>query len=564
MRIRSKGDIDALAQRGRRRLNPTEARIQVGTATCGLSKGARETVKALKKAVAEADLKAEVVAVGCNGLCYAEPIAEVIRPQMPKITYGEVTPEKAASLVRAVSKGEVDTENRAICQTCVERSVTGSRIAYGSKIEGIPEATHVAGRKGQTKIVMRNSGIIDPPSLEEYAATGGFGGLAKALSDKNSQGKVIEIVEKSGLRGRGGAAFATGTKWRMARQARGAKKYVVVNASEGDPDAGMHRSLLESDPLSVIEGMMICGFAIGANEGYIYVNDRYSLAEERLALVLHRLSEAGLLGDGILGSDFSFRATVKRGGGAYVSGEETTLINALEGEVTEPRERPPFPATQGLFGMPTVVNSVETLMNIPVILQKGGASYAKYGVPGSRGTKVLSIVGDVERSGVVEVPLGVKIHEIVEMAGGVKDGKKLKAFQVGGPAGGVLPAHKTNLPLDYRKLFRENHLIGSSLVLMDEDTDMVRMARYFTTFFEEESCGKCIPCREGSHRVGEVLDDIIAGRGNKADLDYLLALAGPVADSAACGLGKSLLAPVVSTIKHFRSEYEKRLKQRKA
>ena len=346
----------------------------------------------------------------------------------------------------------------------------------------------------------------------------------------------------------------------MAKEAKGIKKYVVVNASEGDPDAGMHRSLLESDPLSVIEGMMICGFAIGASQGFIYLNDRYRVAEERLALVLHKLSETGLLGEGILGSDFSFGITVKRGGGVYVSGEETALLNALEGEVTEPRERPPFPVQQGLFGMPTVINNVETLMNIPVILQKGGAWYAKHGVPGSHGTKVLSVAGDVERSVLVEVPLGVKIAEIIEMAGGLKNGKKLKAFQVGGPSGGVLPAHKANLPLDYRSLSEENHLIGASLVVMDEDTDMVRMARYFTSFFEEESCGKCIPCREGSHRVGEVLDDIIAGRGSKADLDYLLGLAGPLADSAACGLGKTLLTPVASTIKHFRSEYEELLK----
>jgi NADH:ubiquinone oxidoreductase subunit F (NADH-binding) len=273
-------------------------------------------------------------------------------------------------------------------------------------------------------------------------------------------------------------------------------------------------------------------------------------------MLLHKLQEAGLLGDDILGTDFCFNITIKRGGRAYIAGEETALLNALEGEVTEPRPRPPFPAQQGLFGRPTVINNVETLMNIPPILDKGAAWYAKHGVTGNQGTKVLSITGDVERSQVVEVPLGTPVREIIEMAGGVKNGKKLKAFMVGGPSGGILPGEKAALPLDYDKMVKEGHLVGSGLVVMDDDTDMVRMARYLIRFFEEESCGKCIPCREGSHRVGEVLDDIMAGRGSRADLTCLLELAGPLVDSAACGLGKNLLAPVASTIKHFPKEYQ--------
>lgn len=556
MRIKSKEDIDKLAQRGLTRLNPQKVRFQVGAATCGLSKGVQETLEALRKAVSDNNLKADIISVGCNGLCYVEPIVEVISPHMPKITYGKVTPDKVASLVAAAKAKEIDIENEVISHTPAEKLVSGVKISYGRKIAKLSEASTIEPLKGQVRIVMRNAGIIDPLSLEEYAATGGFTGLAKALAGKNSRNKVIEVVETSGLRGRGGAGFSTGMKWRMAKEAKGDKKYVVVNASEGDPDIGMHRSLLESDPLSVIEGMMICGFAIGASQGYLYLNNRYRMIEERLSQVLHELKKVGLLGDKILGSDFSFTITIKRGGKAYISGEETALLNALEGEITEPRERPPFPAQQGLFGMPTVVNNVETLMNIPVILQKGGAWYAKHGVPGSRGTKVLSVIGDVQHSVVVEVPMGIKIQEIIRMAGGVKEGKKLKAFQVGGPSGGVLPARKAILPLDYERLRKENHLIGSGLVLMDEDTDMVRMARFFTTFFEEESCGKCIPCREGSHRVGEVLDDIIAGRGSKADLAYLLDLAGPLGDSAACGLGKTLMAPIISTVRHFRKEYD--------
>ncbi len=557
MRIRHKEDLNKLAQRGIKRLKPNLVRIQVGTATCGMAKGAKETVEALKQAVEDTGLKAEVVSVGCNGQCYAEPIVEVIAPRMPKLTYGRVTPDSAEELVRSVKTREIDKKAGLLYQTCFEKTITGVRLRYGKKIKGLPDESDVEERRAQTRVVMRNTGIIDPLSIEEYAATGGFIGLARALSGKGPQNRVIKEVEKSDLLGRGGAAFSTGMKWRKAKEAQGEKKYVIANASEGEPDVGMHRSLLESDPLSVVEGMMICGFAIGADQGYLYLNDNYSLVEEHLIIILEKLRKVGLLGNNILGSDFPFAIDVKRGGSAYISGEETALLNALEGEVTEPRERPPFPVDRGLFGMPTVVNNIETLMNIPVILQKGGTWYAKHGVPGSRGTKVLSITGDVNHSMVVEVPLGKKIIEIIKMAGGVREGKKLKAFQVGGPSGGVLPARKNSLPLDFQSLAKENHLIGSGLILMDEDKDMVGMARFFSQFFEEESCGKCVPCREGTHRVREVLDDIVAGRGSEADLKYLQGLDVSIGDSAACGLGKTFLAPVVSTIKYFRNDYNR-------
>jgi NADH:ubiquinone oxidoreductase subunit F (NADH-binding)/(2Fe-2S) ferredoxin len=555
MQIRCKEDLDKLTQRGIKRLNPNKVRIQVGTATCGLAKGAKETVEALKQAVKDIHLKAAVVNVGCNGQCYAEPIVEVIASRMPKLTYGMVTPDSAEELIRSVKTREVTKETGLLYQTCAEKMITGLQLRYGKKIEGFSDQSDLEEQRAQTRIVMRNAGIIDPLSLEEYAATGGFAGLAKALSVQYPQNRVIKEVEKSNLRGRGGAAFPTGMKWHKAKEAKGDKKYVVANASEGDPDVGMHRSLLESDPLSVVEGMMICGIAIGADQGYIYLNSNYNLAEEHLVIVLEKLRKVGLLGNKILGSEFSFAIDVKRGSGAYVSGEETALLNALEGEVAEPRERPPFPVEHGLFSMPTVVNNVETLMNIPVILHKGGNWYAKHGVPGSRGTKVLSVTGDVTHSMVVEIPLGIKIKEIIRMVGGVRKGKKLKAFQVGGPSGGILPARKSILPLDFQSLSRENHLIGSGLIVMDEDTDVVGMARFFSQFFEEESCGKCVPCREGTHKVRKVLDEIIAGKGSEDDLDYLQGLEGPIGDSSACGLGKTFLAPVVSTIKYFRNDY---------
>jgi NADH:ubiquinone oxidoreductase subunit F (NADH-binding)/(2Fe-2S) ferredoxin len=556
MKIKDVKEIEVMAKDGLKKLKPDAVRFTVGSAVCGLSKGAKETRDVLTAEIAKAGLNAGVVAVGCNGLCYAEPVVEVIAPGMPKITYGPVTVEKVPELVKAVKAGQV-LKGIALFKAGQEQLLSGASVQYGGSADLIDSAAFTP-LKGQVRIVMRNAGLIDPLSIEEYVATGGFSALAKALAEKNPS-KVIKEVEASGLRGRGGAGFHTGLKWKTAKETAAPRKYVVVNCSEGDPEVGMHRALIESDPLSVIEGMMICAFAIGASEGYIYISDTLAAAEEKVRVLIGKLSEAGLLGEKIMGTDFSFTITLKRSTGAYISGEETALLNALEGEMTEPRPRPPFPARKGLFGMPTVVNNVETLMNIPAIFLKGGTWYAGYGVEGSSGTKVLAITGDCERTMTVEVPLGTKIKNVISMAGGVKGKKALKGFQIGGPGGGILPAKKTSLPLDYQKLWKEKTMLASGLVLMDEDTDMVNMARFFIRFFEEESCGKCVPCREGSHRVGEVLDQIMQGTGTKGDLDYLLSLEDPINDTSACALGKLLLAPVSSTIKNFPEDYAKKI-----
>jgi NADH:ubiquinone oxidoreductase subunit F (NADH-binding)/(2Fe-2S) ferredoxin len=556
MKIKDTKEIEVVAKDGLKKLKPDTVRFTVGSAVCGLSKGAKETLEALRAEIANAGLNAEVVSVGCNGLCFAEPLVEVIAPRMPKVTYGPVTSEKVPELVKAVKAGQV-LKGIALFKTAQEQLLNGTSIQYGGSSDLI-DSSEFHPLKGQVRVVMRNAGLIDPLSIEEYMATGGFSALTKVLTEKNTA-KVIKEVETSGLRGRGGAGFPTGLKWKTARETAVPKKYVVVNCSEGDPEVGMHRALIESDPLSVIEGMMICAFAIGASEGYIYISDKLAAAEEKLKVLIGKLSEAGLLGEKIMGTDFSFTFTMKQSTGAYISGEETALLNALEGEMTEPRPRPPFPAKKGLFGMPTVVNNVETLMNIPPIVLKGGAWYAGYGVEGSSGTKVLAITGDCERTMTVEVPLGTKIKDVISMAGGVKGKKALKGFQIGGPGGGILPAKKSTLPLDYQKLWKEKTMLASGLVLMDEDTDMVNMARFFIKFFEEESCGKCVPCREGSHRVGEVLDNIIRGTGAKGDLDYLLSLEEPINDTSACALGKTLLAPVSSTIKNFPEDYAKKI-----
>ena len=556
MKIKDVKEIEVMAKEGVRNLKPAQIRITVGSAVCGQSKGAKETLEALKAEIAKVNLNADIVAVGCNGFCFVEPIVEVIAPGMPKITYGPVTSDKVPELVKAVKAGNL-LKGMALCKTTRDQFLNGTAIEYGRTADLI-DASEFPPLKGQVRIVMRNAGLIDPLSIEEYTATGGFAALAKVLTEKNP-GKVIKEVEASGLRGRGGAGFPTGLKWKTAKESAAPKKYVVVNCSEGDPEVGMHRSLIESDPLSVIEGMLICAFAIGASQGYIYISDKLASAEEKLKVLISNLSEAGLLGERIMGTDFSFTVSVKRSTGSYVSGEETALLNALEGDITEPRPRPPFPAKKGLLGMPTVVNNVETLMNIPAIILKGGSWYAGYGVEGSCGSKVLAVTGDCERTMTVEVPLGTKIKDVITMAGGVKGKKALKGFQIGGPGGGILSAKKINLPLDYQKLWKEKTMLASGLVLMDEDTDMVNMARFFIRFFEEESCGKCVPCREGSHRVGEVLDQIMKGTGTKGDLDYLLSLEEPINDTSACALGKTLLAPVSSTIKNFPEDYAKKI-----
>ena len=556
MKIKDTKEIEVMAAKGLESLKPAKIRFTVGSAGCGLSKGARETLEALKQEVVQSKLDAEVVAVGCIGLCYAEPIVNVISPGRPRVIYGSVAAAKVTELVRAAKEGKILKE-MALCASTRDQFLNGKTVEYGDTASVI-DCAEFPPFKGQVRIAMRNAGLIDPMSIEEYAATGGFAALAQVLSGKDPA-TVISEVESSGLRGRGGAAFPTGLKWKTARETPSDKKYVVINCSEGDPEVGMHRSLIESDPLSVIEGMMISAFAIGADEGYIYISEKLTSAEERLRALVTKLSEIGLLGDGIMGTNFSFRITIKRSTGSYVSGEETALLNALEGDTTEPRPRPPFPARKGLFGMPTVVNNVETIMNVPAIILKGGDWYAGYGVEGSRGTKVLAITGDCERTMTVEVPLGTKIKDVIKLAGGVKGKKLLKGFQIGGPGGGILPARKSNLPLDYRKLWQEKTMIASGLVLMDEDTDMVNMARFFIRFFEEESCGKCVPCREGSHRVGEVLDYILKGKGRKDDLEYLLSLEDPMNDTSACALGKLLLAPVSSTIKNFPEDYAKKI-----
>ena len=409
----------------------------------------------------------------------------------------------------------------------------------------------------EIRVVLRNCGKIDPENIEDYIAEDGYQALGKVLFESTPE-QVIDEVLKSGLRGRGGAGFPTGKKWQFARASQGSPKYVICNADEGDPGAFMNRRVLEGDPHSVIEGMIIAAYAIGANQGYIYCRAEYPIAVKTLRIAIDQARNLGLLGKNILGSDFSFDLEVRMGAGAFVCGEETALIHSIEGKRGMPTIRPPFPAEKGLWDKPTNINNVETFANIPQILLNGAEWFAGMGTEKSKGTKTFALAGDVQHTGLIEIPFGLTLREIVyDVGGGIKDGKKFKAIQTGGPMGGCLPESYLDLPVDYEALTQAGSMMGSGgLVIMDEDTCMVDIARFFMDFTQDESCGKCTPCRVGTRRILEILERICAGKGQPEDLDTLEYLCAQIKEDSLCGLGQGAPTPVISTLKHFRKEYE--------
>ncbi|MDP6228714.1 MAG: NADH-quinone oxidoreductase subunit NuoF, partial [Dehalococcoidia bacterium] len=415
----------------------------------------------------------------------------------------------------------------------------------------------------QTRLVLRNCGRIDPTSIDDYLASNGYNGFKRAL-ELGPEG-IVEEIKRSGLRGRGGAGFSTSRKWQFCRDAKADRKFLICNADEGDPGAFMNRSLLEGDPHSLLEGMLIAGYAIGAHEGYIYCRAEYPLALERLRIAMDQAEERGLLGDDILGSGFGFRIRVSQGAGAFVCGEETGLILSIEGERGMPRPRPPFPAVSGLMGKPTVVNNVETLASVALILQNGAGQFAQYGTENSKGTKTFALVGKIKLSGLVEVPLGITMREIVyDIGGGILDDKQLKAVQTGGPSGGCVPASMIDIPVDYDSLTAAGTIMGSGgMVVMDEDTCMVDVARYFLDFTQKESCGKCVPCRLGTKQMLAILEDITQGRGTPEDIDLLLEMGAGVKSGSLCGLGQTAPNPVLTTIRYFRDEYEAHVNEKR-
>lgn len=507
-----------------------------------ISSGCFEVEKALKKSLAEHNLDQEikVVQTGCIGTCDLGPLM-VIYPE--GVFYQKVEPTDVEEIVTEhLLKGKV-----------VQRLLFRD-LKSGEELETKDEIPFY---NKQVRIALRNCGQIDPDKIEEYIAQDGYKALGKALTQM-SPGEVIEQIKSSGIKGRGGAGFSTGLKWQFTAQAPGDCKYVVCNADEGDPGAFMDRSILEGDPHSVIEAMAIAGYAVGAQKGFVYVRAEYPLAVERLGKALAQAREYGFLGEKIFDTDFSFDIEIRVGAGAFVCGEETALIASIEGKRGEPRPKPPFPASQGLWGCPTLINNVETLANIAPIILKGDAWFSGLGTEKSKGTKVFAIAGKVNNTGLAEVPMGTTLRELVfEVGGGIPGGKKFKAAQTGGPSGGCIPTEYLDTPIDYESLRKLGAIMGSGgLIIMDEDTCMVDVARFFLEFTQEESCGKCTPCRVGTRRMLEILTKITRGEGEDGDIEKLEALGKLISSTALCGLGQSAPNPVLSTIRYFRDEYE--------
>ncbi len=524
-------------------------RILIGAATCGRASGALTVLEAIKSELARHNIDVIITQVGCIGLCYAEPLIDIVKPNRPGICYGNVTPEIISQLIQDYI---IDDNPRP--------DLAMGIIGDGS-IDGIPKFFELPMLKPQVRVALRNCGIIDPENINHYIANGGYSGVVKALA--MSPEEVIEEIKKSGLRGRGGAGFPTGLKWEFCRKSPGTVKYLICNADEGDPGAFMDRSLLEGDPHAVLEGMLIGAYAMGATDGYIYIRAEYPLAIERLKVALQQMADCGLLGDNILDSNFTFHIKIKEGAGAFVCGEETALMASIEGKRGMPRSRPPFPAQAGLWGKPTNINNVETWGNVSAILQQGADWYASYGSEKSKGTKTFALAGKINRTGLIEVPMGISLEEIIyEIGGGIPGDKRFKAVQTGGPSGGCLPASLLNLPVGYESLAQAGSIMGSGgMVVMDEDTCVVDIARYFLSFVQSESCGKCVMCRLGTKQMLDILEDICNGKGRLEDIDLLLDLSEQVKAGSLCGLGQTAPNPVLTTIRYFRDEYEEHIKR---
>lgn len=529
-------------------------RIVVGMGTCGIAAGAEKVWAALEKEVHSRGLDVEFISTGCVGMCFVEVIVEIHKPGMPRVIYGPVSPDDATRLV----------EDHVINNKVVTELVIAQDPTNGNQLPDIPLLNEMDFYKKQKKSVLEKCGVIDPKRIEEYIAFGGYEAIEKMLSGM-SPDDVIAEMKKSGLRGRGGAGFPTGMKWQFAQQSKGDKKYVVCNADEGDPGAFMDRSVLEGDPHAVLEGMAICGYAIGADEGYIYVRAEYPMAIRHLEKAIADAEQMGILGKHCLGSDFNFKIKIKAGAGAFVCGEETALINSIEGKRGMPRVRPPFPAVAGLWMKPTNNNNVETYANVPNIISKGANWFAAMGTEKSKGSKVFALTGRVNRTGLAEVPVGITIREVIfDVAGGIQNDKKFKAVQIGGPAGGCIPEELLDTPIDYESLTALGAMMGSGgLVVMDETTCMVDVARYFLSFTQKESCGKCTPCREGTKRMLEILNRITEGKGTPEDIPTLERLSKSIRATALCGLGTGAPNPVMATLRYFRKEYEDHIYNKK-
>lgn len=524
--------------------NNGHIRFVVGLGSCGIAAGAKDLYEELASKI-KSHSNTSLSHTSCNGMCFKEPILEVFYPNGNHLMLGNIHKKDVDKVLESLLTQKSVDEKFVIESTC-----------QPDKMESF--------RQKQHKIVLENCGIIDPDNITPYLEKGGYKAIEKVLSSMTPE-QVIEEMKTSGLRGRGGAGFPTGTKWQLARNNKAEKKYMICNADEGDPGAFMDRAVLESDPHRVIEGLIIGGFAIGANYGYIYVRAEYPLAIKRLKIAIAQATEKNLLGNNILKSNFSFHLKIKEGAGAFVCGEETALIASIEGERGHPRLRPPFPAQSGLWGYPTNINNVETLASVPWIINNGSSIYASYGTPKSKGTKVFSLAGKIARGGLVEVDMGIPLRDIIyTIGGGTSSGKPFKAVQLGGPSGGCVPESLLDTPVDYESIAATGAIMGSGgMVVMDDDTCIVDVAKFFLSFTQKESCGKCTFCRVGTTRLLEILEKITAGKGEMSDLEALGDLSVKVKDLSLCGLGKTAPNPIITTLKYFRNEYEEHIKDKK-
>jgi NADH-quinone oxidoreductase subunit F len=516
--------------------------ISISSGTCGQARGSLKIVSAFRE---EATGKVNIKVTGCHGFCQAEPNV-IVFPD--GIFYRNVKPGDARRIVEATINGEIVDKLLYTDPVTREKFIHQDEIPFYRK---------------QVRLLLGNNPIIDPTDIEDYFAVGGYQSLALAL--KMTPEEIIDVIKRSGLRGRGGAGFPTGYKWAFCRKAKGDTKYIICNADEGDPGAYMDRSLLEGNPHSVLEGMIIGAYAIGAREGWIYVRNEYPLAVKHVTIAIEQARKYGLLGRDILGTGFDFDIKVARGAGAFVCGEETALMLSIEGKRGMPRQRPPFPVRKGLWDKPTNINNVETWANVPLIIEKGAEWFSNIGTETSKGTKIFSLVGKVRNTGLVEVPMGITLGEVIfDIGGGIPDGNGFKAVQTGGPSGGCIPKELLDLPVDYESLTQAGSIMGSGgMIVMDERTCMVDVARYFLNFLQDESCGRCLSCRKGIKKMLEIVTDITEGKAREEDLETLEELAQVVKDVSLCGLGQTAPNPVLSTLRYFKDEYFAHIRDKK-
>jgi len=548
-RINSPVELEAFREEILSKRDPNKPCITLCSGTACHATGSKEVALAVEQEIKNQGLtsKVDFRKTGCHGFCEKGPIV-VIDPE--KICYLQVTPEDIPEIISSTIK-----ENKVVDRLVYADPTTGEKTAHEPDI---PFYKH------QQRMVFGANRRIAPQSIEDYLADDGGKALVKALIEMTPE-QVISDVKEAKLRGRGGAGFPAGVKWEFARKAKGKPKYVVVNCDEGDPGAYMDRSLMEGNPYGVLEGLIIGAYAIGANEGYFYVRQEYPLALENLSVAIKRAEEYGLLGKDILGSGFNFDVKVHRGAGAFVCGEETALLKSLEGRAGEPRPRPPYPAVKGLWGKPTNINNVETWANVPLIINRGSKAFAAIGTEGSKGTKIFSLVGKINNTGLVEVPMGISLREVIfEIGGGIPNGKKFKAVQTGGPSGGCIPEELLDLKVGFDELTKAGSMMGSGgMIIMDEDTCMVDVARYFVDFLTDESCGKCVPCREGLRQMHKILTRITEGKGRSDDIATLENLAETAVEASLCALGSTAANPFLSTFRYFKDEYKAHIEEKR-